>query len=83
MNELRKLVLGMLAVAALVSFSVVARAQQQPQPLKVTKVKDNVYWVQGGDADPHVFPHCSLLDAQGNPKPALDRLRTLRHLHLK
>lgn len=48
MNELRKLVLGMLGVAALVSFSVVARAQQQPQPLKVTKVKDNVYWVQGG-----------------------------------
>src|SRR5438309_7080725 len=48
MNELRKLVLGMLGVAALVSFSAVARAQQQPQPLKVTKVKDNVYWVQGG-----------------------------------
>ena len=28
--------------------STLARAQQQVQPLKVTKVRDNVYWVQGG-----------------------------------
>jgi hypothetical protein len=42
-----------------------------------------VYWVQAGDADPHVFPHCGLLDAQGNPKPVLEQLRTLRHRHLK
>jgi len=48
MNKMRKLVLGMAGVAALVSFGTRARAQQQPQPLKVTKVKDNVYWVQGG-----------------------------------
>jgi cyclase len=48
MNKMRKLVLGMAAVAALVSFGMRAWAQQQPQPLKVTKVKDNVYWVQGG-----------------------------------
>jgi cyclase len=48
MNKTRKLVLGMAGVAALISFGTLARAQQQPQPLKVTKVKDNVYWVQGG-----------------------------------
>src|ERR1700751_1290661 len=48
MNKTRKLVLGMAGVAALVLFGALARAQQQPQPLKVTKVKDNVYWVQGG-----------------------------------
>src|SRR6202047_178350 len=51
MNKMRKLVLGMagvVGVVALVSFGILARAQQQPQPLKVTKVKDNVYWVQGG-----------------------------------
>ena len=48
MNKMRKLVLGIAGVAALVSFGTLARAQQQPQPLKVTKVKDNVYWVQGG-----------------------------------
>lgn len=48
MNKMRKLVLGMAGVAALVSFGALARAQQQPQPLKLTKVNDNVYWVQGG-----------------------------------
>ena len=48
MNKMRKLVLGLAGVAALVSSGTLARAQQQPQPLKVTKVKDNVYWVQGG-----------------------------------
>ncbi len=48
MNKMRKLVLGMAGVAALVSFGTLARAQQQPQPLKVTQIKDNVYWVQGG-----------------------------------
>src|SRR4029077_17205863 len=48
MNKMRKLVLGMAGVAALVSFGTLPRAQQQPQPLTVTKVKDNVYWVQGG-----------------------------------
>src|SRR5437764_5890337 len=48
MNKMRKLFLGMAGVAALSSFGTVAKAQQQPQPLKVTKVKDNVYWVQGG-----------------------------------
>ena len=45
---LRKLALGLAMLAAFVSFATLAGAQQQPQPLKVTKVKDNVYWVQGG-----------------------------------
>ena len=48
MNKMRKLFLGMAGVAALLSLGALARAQQQPQPLKVTKVKENVYWVQGG-----------------------------------
>jgi len=46
--QMRKMVLGVGALAGLVSFGVAAWAQQQPQPLKTTKVKDNVYWVQGG-----------------------------------
>ena len=33
-------------IAALVSFATLAGAQQQPQPLKVTKIKDNVYWLR-------------------------------------
>ena len=48
MNKMKKVVIGLAAVAALVSFGALVRAQQPPQPLKVTKVKDNVYWVQGG-----------------------------------
>src|ERR1700732_661895 len=48
MNDVRKFGLGLAALASFVSFGTLARAQQQPQPLKVTKVKDNVYWVQGG-----------------------------------
>ena len=48
MNIMRKLVVVLAIVVALISFGALARAQQQPQPLKVTNVKDNVYWVQGG-----------------------------------
>ena len=48
MNKMGKLVVVLAIVVTLVSFGVLARAQQQPQPLKVTNVKDNVYWVQGG-----------------------------------
>src|SRR5215469_5648513 len=46
MKTLAKLVLGVIAFAGLMSAR--TQAQQQAQPLKVTKVKDNVYWVQGG-----------------------------------
>ena len=48
MKNMSKLAVGLAAVAAIVSFSALTRAQQQPQPLKVTKIKDNVYWAQGG-----------------------------------
>lgn len=47
MKNVRKLALGLAIVGAL-ALSGIAGAQQQPQPLKVTKVKDNVYWIQGG-----------------------------------
>jgi hypothetical protein len=42
-----------------------------------------VQWVHFSDAEPHLFPHCGLVDAQGAPRPALDRLRDLRQQHLK
>jgi len=48
MNDAKKLALGLATLAALVSFATLAGAQQQPPPLKVTKVSDNVYWAQGG-----------------------------------
>jgi cyclase len=48
MKKAGKLALGLATLASFVSFGTLARAQQQPQPLKVTKVKDNVYWIQGG-----------------------------------
>jgi cyclase len=47
MKSVRKLALGLAALAGFISFSTVA-AQQQPQPIKVTQIKDNVYWIQGG-----------------------------------
>jgi len=46
MKNLAKLVVGLVAFAGFVPLC--ARAQQQAPPLKVTKVKDNVYWMQGG-----------------------------------
>ncbi len=48
MIDLRKLVVGLGALAAFASFATLAEAQQQPQPIKVTKITDNVYWIQGG-----------------------------------
>ncbi len=47
MNNLRKLALELVTAGTLILCGI-AGAQQQPQPLKVTKLKDNVYWVQGG-----------------------------------
>jgi len=41
-----------------------------------------VSWTHFSDADPHQFPHCGLVDALGQPKPALECLRELRELHL-
>jgi Glycosyl hydrolase family 10 len=42
-----------------------------------------VQWTHFSDAQPHQFPHCGLLDAQGDPKPALARLAALRAAHLR
>lgn len=42
-----------------------------------------VNWVHLADGEPHQFPHCGLLDMEGNAKPALERLRKLREEHLK
>ncbi|HMC66524.1 MAG TPA: endo-1,4-beta-xylanase [Gemmataceae bacterium] len=42
-----------------------------------------IEWAHYSDAEPHQFPHCGLLDADGRPKPALDRLRELRQKHLR
>jgi hypothetical protein len=42
-----------------------------------------VFWAHLSDAAPHQFPHCGLVDAAGNLKPALDRLRELREEHLR
>jgi cyclase len=48
MNNMRKPTRMPSMVVAFVSFAVLAGAQQQAPPLKVTKIKDNVYWAQGG-----------------------------------
>ena len=42
-----------------------------------------VHWAHLLDAGPHQFPGCGLVDAQGQPKPALPRLRELRRKHLR
>jgi hypothetical protein len=42
-----------------------------------------LHWVHLSDALPHQYPHCGLLDAKGQPRPALARLRELREKHLR
>jgi hypothetical protein len=42
-----------------------------------------VTWDPWSDADPHLTPAGGLIDAAGNPKPLLSRLRTLRTGHLR
>ena len=41
-----------------------------------------IQWTHFSDAEPHQYPHCGLVDAQGAVKPALAQLRTLREQHL-
>src|SRR5262249_53627719 len=41
-----------------------------------------VRWAHLTDAAPHVFPHCGLVDASGQVKPALTPLGELRRKHL-
>jgi len=42
-----------------------------------------VMWSDFDDGLPHQFPHVGLVDAQGNPRPALQRMLDLRREHLK
>jgi hypothetical protein len=42
-----------------------------------------VLWTHFSDAEQHQFPHCGLLDAEGNAKPVLQHLRELREQHLR
>src|ERR1700691_6016233 len=48
MKNMKKVVIGLATVAVWVSFGSLTWAQQPPQPLKVTNIKGNLYWVQGG-----------------------------------
>jgi hypothetical protein len=41
------------------------------------------YWDHFLDANPHRFPNAGLVDANGTPKPALDRLRFVRETYLR
>ncbi len=43
----------------------------------------NLQWIHLSDAAPHVYPNCGLLDARGEPKPALAEFQKLRAEHLK
>jgi hypothetical protein len=42
-----------------------------------------VQWAHLTDADVHQFPNAGLVDAQGQPRPAMERLRELREKHLR
>jgi len=48
MKNQRKLTFGLLMITGLAAATVTASAQQQPVPLKVANIRDNVYWTQGG-----------------------------------
>jgi hypothetical protein len=41
------------------------------------------HWAHFSDGELHAFPNAGLLDARGNVKPALARLRQLRETHLR
>jgi len=42
-----------------------------------------VQWCHWNDAEPHLFPNCGLVDAGGNARPTLQKLRELRETHLR
>src|ERR1700681_2582500 len=48
MKDQRNLFVRFAAIASLTALATIAAAQQQPPPLKVAKLADNVYWTQGG-----------------------------------
>jgi hypothetical protein len=41
-----------------------------------------VHWVHFSDVDPHLYPHCGLVDVNGSLKPSLEILAKLRAQHL-
>jgi len=43
----------------------------------------SVGWAHLHDARPHEYPNCGLIDANDEPRPALDELRKIRAAHLK
>jgi len=47
MKNVTKSALGLVALAVFI-FTTLAGAQQPPQPITVTKIRDNVYWIRGG-----------------------------------
>lgn len=52
-------------------------------PLLLAKnVVQVVLWNQLSDAVPHHYPHAGLIDASGQPKPALESLRNIRNRFL-
>ena len=44
----KHLLVTAVAIPSLFAFATLAGAQQQASPLKVTQIKDNIYWAQGG-----------------------------------
>jgi len=44
----KHLLVTAVAIPSLFAFAALADAQQQVPPLKVTQIKDNIYWAQGG-----------------------------------
>ena len=50
MNWAKKSALGLVVIVS--AFAQLAQAQQQPVPLSVKKLTEDVYWTQGG-ADRH------------------------------
>lgn len=42
-----------------------------------------VQWTHFHDAEAHQFPHCGVIDGRNQPKPALQKLRELREVHLR
>lgn len=48
MNHRSKPTFILAMVSAIVTIATVAAGQQQPTPLKVANIRDNIYWTQGG-----------------------------------
>lgn len=43
----------------------------------------SIQWTHLSDSEPHLFPNCGLVDANGNPRPALEALQQIREERLK